>query len=55
MGFAFTLAIGVAISMFSAITVTRTFLLIFLSGPWATKRLAWFGVEAKSGVEAKNA
>jgi len=55
MGFAFTLAIGVVISMFSAITVTRTFLLIFLSGPWATKRLAWFGVEAKSGVEAKNA
>ena len=55
MGFAFTLAIGVAISMFSAITVTRTFLLIFLSGPWATKRLAWFGVEVRSGVEAENA
>ena len=55
MGFAFTLAIGVVISMFSAITVTRTFLLIFPSGPWATKRLAWFGVEAKSGVEAENA
>ena len=31
MGFALTLAIGVAVSMFSAITVTRTFLRLFVS------------------------
>ena len=53
MGFAVTLFIGVAISMFSAIVVTQTFLLLFLTGAWATKRLGWFGVEAKPGVEAK--
>jgi preprotein translocase subunit SecD len=53
MGFALTLAIGVAVSMFSAITVTRTFLLLF-TGSWATKRLTWFGVEAKSAVETKD-
>ena len=47
MGFALTLFIGVAVSMFSAITVTRTFLLFF-TGAWATKRLTWFGVEAKN-------
>ncbi len=53
-GFALTLFIGVAVSMFSAIVSTRTFLLSF-TGPWATKRLTWFGVEAKSEVEAKDA
>ena len=53
MGFALTLAIGVAVSMFSAITVTRTFLLLF-TGSWATNRLTWFGVEAKSAVETKD-
>jgi preprotein translocase subunit SecD len=53
MGFALTLAIGVAVSMFSAITVTRTFLLLF-TGSWATKRVAWFGVEAKSAVETRD-
>jgi len=31
-GFALTLAIGVLVSMFSAITITRTFLRLFLSG-----------------------
>jgi preprotein translocase subunit SecD len=53
MGFALTLAIGVAVSMFSAITVTRTFLLLF-TGSWAAKRLTWFGVEAKSAVETRD-
>ena len=52
-GFALTLFIGVAVSMFSAIVSTRTFLLSF-TGPWATKRLTWFGVEAKSEVQAKD-
>ena len=53
-GFALTLFIGVAVSMFSAIVSTRTFLLSF-TGPWAAKRLTWFGVEAKSEVQAKDA
>jgi preprotein translocase subunit SecD len=55
MGFALTLAIGVAVSMFTAIVTTRTFLLFFLSGPWAAKRLTWFGVESRSGVEKRDA
>jgi len=54
MGFALTLAIGVAVSMFTAIVTTRILLLFFFSGPWATKRLAWFGVESKPEVEAKS-
>jgi preprotein translocase subunit SecD len=52
-GFAATLFLGVAVSMFSALVVTKT-LLLLLSGPWIAKRLAWFGVESKSGVEAKS-
>ncbi|MBI2844832.1 MAG: protein translocase subunit SecD [Armatimonadetes bacterium] len=35
--FAFTLLVGVAISMFSAITVTRTFLHLLVSQEWAQK------------------
>ncbi len=35
MGFALTLAIGVGISMFTAIVVTRTFLRIFATSRWA--------------------
>ena len=46
MGFALTLFIGVAVSMFSAITVTRTFLLSLI-GAWAAKKLTWLGVEAR--------
>jgi preprotein translocase subunit SecD len=46
MGFAVTLAIGVAVSMFSAIVVTRTFLR-FSIGARAVRRLTWFGVEGK--------
>jgi len=39
MGFAVTLAIGVAVSMFSAVVVTRTFLRIFVSTRLAQKAL----------------
>jgi len=47
MGFAVTLFIGVALSMFSAITITRTLLFAFFASPWATRGLDWFGVKAK--------
>ncbi len=40
-GFALTLAIGVAVSMFSAIFVTRTFLRLMLGTPLA-RNLSWF-------------
>lgn len=40
-GFALTLAIGILVSMFSAITITRTFLRL-VSGRWAEKRLGLF-------------
>jgi protein-export membrane protein SecD len=51
MGFSVTLFIGVAVSMFSAIIITKT-LLMLLSGGRLTKRMALFGVEAKA--EAKD-
>lgn len=49
-GFAVTLAIGILISMFTAITITRTFLKIFVTGkvmshPWL------FGVSMRKKVE----
>ncbi len=47
MGFAVTLFIGVAVSMFSAIVVTKT-LLMLLSGGRLAKRLPLYGVEAKA-------
>lgn len=40
-GFALTLAIGILVSMFSAITITRTFLRL-ITGNWAEKRLYLF-------------
>lgn len=43
-GFAFTLAIGVLVSMFSAITVTRTFMRLAMGG-WAEKHLWLFGAK----------
>jgi preprotein translocase subunit SecD len=43
MGFALTLALGVAVSMFSAITVTRTFLQVVQSFGWA-QRPSFFGL-----------
>jgi preprotein translocase subunit SecD len=45
-GFATTLFFGVAVSMFTALTVTRS-LLIFFTGAGAEKKLSRFGVEAK--------
>ncbi|MDQ3018814.1 MAG: protein translocase subunit SecD, partial [bacterium] len=54
-GFAVTLAIGILISMFTAITVTRTFLKLFmtnraLSHPWL------FGVSMrKKGQQVESA
>jgi protein-export membrane protein SecD len=41
-GFALTLALGIAVSLFSAITVTRTFLRLTM-GSWAEKHLWLFG------------
>lgn len=41
-GFALTLFIGVAVSMFSAITVTRTFLRLMIDAGMAERR-SWFG------------
>jgi preprotein translocase subunit SecD len=45
-GFALTLAIGVALSMLSAIVVTRT-LLRFFTGPRMARRKSWFGPEPR--------
>jgi preprotein translocase subunit SecD len=44
-GFAVTLAIGIIISMFTAISVTRTFLRLFVTGK-ALQRTWLFGVKA---------
>jgi len=46
MGFALTLAIGVLVSMFSAITVTRTFMRAFISGRSTEQAHGLLGVEA---------
>ena len=46
-GFALTLFIGVSVSMFTAIVVTRTFLRLLLSQRWIHNQW-WFGVEAGS-------
>jgi preprotein translocase subunit SecD len=43
-GFALTLMIGVLVSLFTAITVTRTFLHVVLDGLGVGKRAGWFGV-----------
>lgn len=50
-GFALTLGIGVAVSMFSAIIVTRTFLRLLVGTPLA-RRLEWFAAEARAGAPA---
>lgn len=50
MGFAVTLFIGVAVSMFSAIVVTKTLLMLYTGGRLA-KRMSLFGVEAKAGAK----
>jgi protein-export membrane protein SecD/preprotein translocase SecF subunit len=50
-GFALTLGIGVAVSMFSAIIVTRTFLRLLVGTPLA-RPLGRLGAEAKAGMPA---
>jgi preprotein translocase subunit SecD len=45
-GFAVTLALGILISMFTAITITRTFLRLTLAGV-SPRWLWWFGVSRK--------
>jgi preprotein translocase subunit SecD len=49
-GFAVTLAVGVLISMFSAITVTRSFLRLFIGTRFA--RAEWLAPDARPAVEA---
>ncbi|HVB63659.1 MAG TPA: protein translocase subunit SecD, partial [Nitrolancea sp.] len=44
-GFALTLFVGVSVSMFTAITVTRTFLRLLLSQSWIHNQW-WFGIES---------
>ncbi len=44
-GFALTLFIGVAVSMFTAIVVTRTFLRLLLTQRWIHNQW-WFGIES---------
>ena len=51
-GFAFTLAIGILVSMFSAITITRTFVR-FVIGERHSKRLWLFGISEDSVVSDK--
>jgi preprotein translocase subunit SecD len=51
-GFALTLAIGVLISMFSAITVTRTFLKMMVGTPLAKNHWLWNAEERKSARAA---
>ncbi|MCH7576622.1 MAG: protein translocase subunit SecD [Chloroflexi bacterium] len=56
-GFAITLGIGVLVSMFTALTVTRTFLRLLVGSPLA-RNLALFGVqpeEAGAGAAAAQA
>jgi preprotein translocase subunit SecD len=43
-GFSLTLAIGVLVSLFTAVTATRTFLHLMLDNIKATDRPEWFGV-----------
>ncbi len=47
-GFAITLGIGVLVSMFTALTVTRTFLRLLVGSPLA-RNLALFGVKPEEG------
>lgn len=47
-GFALTLGIGVVISMFTAITVTRTFLRLVVGSSWAKDKRLFTGVESNA-------
>ncbi|MGD9932652.1 MAG: protein translocase subunit SecD [Dehalococcoidia bacterium] len=54
-GFALTLAIGVLISMFSAITVTRTFLKMIVGTPLARNHWLWNAEERKAEPSRRRA
>ncbi len=49
-GFAITLSLGILVSMFSALTVTRTFLRL-VAGGWMTKHLWLFGVRPPDSTD----
>lgn len=49
-GFAVTLSLGILVSMFSAIVITKTFLLL-VSGEWLEKRLWILGVKKNKSTE----
>ena len=51
-GFALTLAVGVGVSLFSAITVTRTFLKMVLGTPLARNHFLWNADEVKRTPQA---
>jgi preprotein translocase subunit SecD len=53
-GFALTLFVGVSVSMFTAITVTRTFLRMLIAAGWANHP-RWFGVEDPREIAAATA
>jgi preprotein translocase subunit SecD len=53
-GFALTLFVGVSVSMFTAITVTRTFLRMLIKAGWANHP-KWFGVEDPREIAAATA
>jgi preprotein translocase subunit SecD len=53
-GFALTLFIGVSVSMFTAIVVTRTFLRILLTRRWIHNQW-WFGIESSFVPQAGRA
>jgi len=54
-GFALTLALGVIVSMFSAILVTRTFLSIVISIPAARRPVLWAAGVARGGGDGRKA
>lgn len=49
-GFAITLAIGILLSMFSAITITKTFLRLF-TGTWISRHPRLFGVSTRTNEQ----
>lgn len=53
-GFALTLFIGVSVSMFTAIVVTRTFLRLLLTRRWIHNQW-WFGIESSRAQSARQA
>jgi protein-export membrane protein SecD len=53
-GFAITLGVGILISMFTAITISRTFLRLVVASSWLTKYPRLFGVGKKAAPEKVN-